>query len=35
MKKKLLAMFMVLVVALTACGQSGTKDNVDTINIAY
>ena len=35
MKKKLLAMLMVLVVALTACGQGGTKDNVDTINIAY
>ena len=37
MKKKLLAMLMVLALALTACSQGGnsTKDDAVTLNIAY
>lgn len=37
MKRKLLAMLMVLALALTACGQGGksTKDETATLNIAY
>ena len=36
MKKKLLAMLMACSLAITACGQGGgTKDNTETIDIAY